>query len=89
MEEELVMKNRYTVSMLLILLLVGVMLAACGLSPAQVEQAAATVDNMSASELANLSTTVEALPPEQVAAIATSAAAAGYANAERPVSHYL
>jgi hypothetical protein len=35
---------------------------------------------MSASELAGLASTVEALPPEQVAAVATSAAAAGYAT---------
>lgn len=80
MEEEAVMKNRSKVSILLFLIIMGMVLAACGLSPAQVEQAAATVDNMSASELANLSTTVEALPPEQVAAVATSAAAAGYAT---------
>ena len=71
------MNNRCRVSILLFLFTIGMIMSACGLSPAQVEQAVATVDNMSASELANLSTTVEALPPEQIAAVATSAAAAG------------
>ena len=67
-------------SLILFLLLISILLAACGLSPEQVQQAVATVDNMSASELAGLASTVEALPPEQVAAVATSAAAAGYAT---------
>ena len=67
-------------SLILFLLLISIVLAACGLSPEQVQQAVATVDNMSASELAGLASTVEALPPEQVAAVATSAAAAGYAT---------
>ncbi len=67
-------------SFVLFLLFISVILAACGLSPAHVEQAVATVDSMAPSELAELSTTIEALPAEQVAAVATSAAAAGYAT---------
>jgi hypothetical protein len=64
----------------LFLLLIGVLLAACGLSPAQVEQAVGTVESMSPLQLAALSSTIEALPDEQIAAVATSAAAAGYAT---------
>ncbi len=74
------MRTTKRTSFILFLLLVSVILAACGLSPAQVEQAAATVESMPPSELAELSTTIEALPPEQVAAVATSAAAAGDAT---------
>ncbi len=74
------MKNQNRIVFLLFLLTAVVVLAACGLSPAQVQEAVATVDNMSSSQLANLSTTIEALPDEQIAAVATSAAAAGYAT---------
>lgn len=74
------MKISKSGSILLLLLILGLMLAACGLSPAQVQEAVSTVDNMSSSELAQLSSTIEALPDEQVAAVATSAAAAGYAT---------
>ena len=42
-------------------------LAACGLTQEQVDQGVQTVESMSSSELAALSTTVEALPPEVVA----------------------
>lgn len=74
------MKISKSGSILLLLLILGLMLVACGLSPAQVQEAVSTVDNMSSSELAQLSSTIEALPDEQVAAVATSAAAAGYAT---------
>ena len=74
------MKISKRVSFLLFLLFVSIFLAACGLSPAQVDQVVSTVDSMAPSELAELSSTIEALPPEQVAAVATSAAAAGYAT---------
>jgi hypothetical protein len=67
-------------SFLLFLLFVSIFLAACGLSPAEVEQAVSTVDSMAPAELAELSATVEALPDGQVAAVATSAAAAGFAT---------
>ncbi|NJN55804.1 MAG: hypothetical protein HC804_14310 [Anaerolineae bacterium] len=53
-------------------------LAACGLSPEQVDQAVSTVQSMSPSQLASLATTAQALPPEQIEALATSAAVAGY-----------
>jgi hypothetical protein len=76
----MVMRITKRTSFILFLLFVSVVLAACGLSPAQVEQAVATVESMPPSELAELSTTIEALPAEQVAAVATSAAAAGYAT---------
>jgi outer membrane murein-binding lipoprotein Lpp len=75
-----IMKISKRVSFLLFLLFVSIFLAACGLSPAQVDQVVSTVDSMAPSELAELSSTIEALPPEQVAAVATSAAAAGYAT---------
>ncbi|MDX1413702.1 MAG: hypothetical protein R3293_05885 [Candidatus Promineifilaceae bacterium] len=64
----------------ILLAVVSVLLAACDLTPEEVDSAVATVDNMSASELTNLASTVEALPPEQIAAAATSAAAAGFAT---------
>jgi hypothetical protein len=67
-------------SLVSFLLLISLALAACGLSPDQVQQAVSTVESMPASELAELSSTLEALPPEQIAAVATSAAAAGYAT---------
>lgn len=60
--------------------LVTVILAACDLSPEQVQEAVATVDSMAPSELAILSSTIEALPEEQIAAVATAAAAAGFAT---------
>jgi hypothetical protein len=66
--------------LVLLLLAIGVVLAACGLSPDQVQQAAATLGSMPPSELAELSSTIEAMSPEQVAAVATSVAAAGYAT---------
>ncbi|MCP4362402.1 MAG: hypothetical protein GY796_30725 [Chloroflexi bacterium] len=53
-------------------------LAGCGLTTEQVDQAVQTVESMSPSELADLSVTIEALPPEVVQAAATSAAQAGY-----------
>lgn len=56
------------------------LLAACGLTQEQVEQGVQTVESMSPSQLAELSTTVQALPPEVVAGAATSAAEAGYIN---------
>ena len=59
------------------LFLLSTMLAACGLTPAQVEQVASTVESLPPSELAGLASTVEALPPEQIAAAETSAALAG------------
>jgi hypothetical protein len=52
--------------------------SACGLTDDQVQSAVATVDNMSSSQLAGLSATIEALPDGQVQALATSAAVAGY-----------
>ncbi len=73
------MKNSRKISVLF-LILVSLVLGACGLSPEQVDQAVATVGSMSPSELTNFASTVEALPPEQIAAVATSAAAAGYAT---------
>jgi len=73
------MKNNRMI-LVLFLVLVSFVLGACGLTPAQVDEAVATVGNMSPSELTNLASTVEALPPEQIAAVATSAAAAGYAT---------
>lgn len=54
------------------------MVSACGLTGEQVDQGVQTVESMSPSQLAGLSATVEALPPGDVAAAATSAAAAGY-----------
>lgn len=74
------MRISKTASFVLFLLFMSMALAACGLSPAEVEQAVSTVENMAPSELAELSSTIEALPQEQVAAVATSAAAAGYAT---------
>ena len=53
------------------------LLAACGLSPDEVEQVAQTVESLPASELAGLAATIEALPPAQVAALETSAALYG------------
>ena len=62
-------------SRLVVLLIIPVLLlAACDLTP---EQAVGTVDNLSASQLAGLSATIEALSPAEVAAIETSAAAHG------------
>ena len=61
----------------IILLLMVTILIACGLSPAQVEQAVSTVENLPPSELAGLAATVEALPPERIAAAETAAAVAG------------
>lgn len=69
--------NPRTYLLLSFLLLTGVLLAACGLTPEQVDQAVATVENMSPSELSNLAATVEALPPEQIAAAETAAAVHG------------
>jgi len=77
---EITMRIIYRKNLILLLLLISVILAACGLSPAQVEQAVSTVGSLPPSELAELASTIEALPPEQVAAVATSAAAAGYAT---------
>ncbi len=74
------MKKNNRMLLVLFLMLLSFVLGACGLSPAQVEDAVSTVGSMSPSELTNLASTVEALPPEQVAAVATSAAAAGYAT---------
>ncbi len=68
------------VTWLLLISFMAAVLAACGLAPAQVQEAAATVENMAPSELAQLSETLDALPEEQIAAVATSAAAAGYAT---------
>jgi hypothetical protein len=59
------------------LLLLGILLASCGLTPTQVEQAVSTVENLPPSELAGLAATVEALPPERIAAAETAAAVAG------------
>ncbi len=59
------------------LLLSLIFWAGCGLTPAQVEQAAQTVESLPPSELAGLAATVEALPPDQVAALETSAAVSG------------
>ncbi len=53
-------------------------LGACGLTQEQVESGVQTVESLSPSELAGLSATVQALPPEVVAGAATSAAQAGY-----------
>ncbi len=75
-----IMKISKKITFTLFLTFVSVILAACGLSPAQVQEAVATVDSMAPAELAVLSSTIEALPDEQVAAVATSAAAAGYAT---------
>ena len=69
--------NQRTTILLSILLLAGVFLAACGLTPQQVDQAVATVENMSPSELSNLSATVEALPSGQIVAAETAAAVYG------------
>jgi len=69
--------NYRTYLLLTFLLLSGVLLAACGLTPQQVDQAVSTVENMSPSELSNLASTVQALPPEQIAAAETAAAVYG------------
>lgn len=74
------MENKNSKIFVLFLILVTLLLGACGLTPQQVDEAVATVGSMSPSELTNLASTVEALPPEQIAAVATSAAAAGYAT---------
>ena len=74
------MKIKSSPILILFLIVTSFMLGACGLTPEQVDEAKATVSNMSASELTNLASTVEALPPEQIAAVATSAAAAGYST---------
>ncbi len=69
---------------ILVMFVTGVVLifvlAACGLTEEQVEGGVQTVESMSSSELAQLSSTVEALPPEVVAGAATSAAQAGFIN---------
>ena len=74
------MKIANWVTLPLVISIMGMILAACGLGPADVQEAAATVESMAPSELAELSVTIEALPEEQIAAVATSAAAAGYAT---------
>lgn len=60
-----------------ILVIIVFLLAACDLSPEEVDQAAQTVESLSASQLAGLAATIEALPPAQVAALETAAAIHG------------
>lgn len=54
--------------------LAGLLLASCDLTE---EEAVATVESLSPSQLAGLSATIEALPPAQIAALETAAAEAG------------
>jgi outer membrane murein-binding lipoprotein Lpp len=61
-----------TLAVLALLLMAG-----CGVTPEQVDQAVATVENLSPSELSNLAGTVQALPPEQIVAAETAAAIYG------------
>ena len=53
-------------------------IAACGLTPEEVQQVANTVESLPAPELAQLAGTVEALPPESINALEQSWQAAGY-----------
>jgi hypothetical protein len=63
-------KQKIVVLSVLVLALITIV-TACGLTE---DQVVATVENLSASELAGLSATIEALPQAQVDALATSAA---------------
>lgn len=69
--------NHRTYLFITLLFSASVILAACGLTPQQVDQAVATVENMSPSQLSNLASTVEALPPERITAAETAAAVYG------------
>lgn len=71
------MKTLPNLKLALLFLLAGILLPACGLTPAEVEQVVNTVESLPPSELAGLAATVEALPPERIAAAETSAALAG------------
>ncbi len=58
-----------------LVLLASALLSACDMTP---EQVVATVEGLSASELAGLSATIEALPPQDLAAVEQAAVQAGY-----------
>jgi hypothetical protein len=62
------------IAIAVIIALVGLLATACDLTE---DEAVATVDNMSSSELAGLSATIEALSPAQLAALETAAAEYG------------
>jgi hypothetical protein len=68
------MKSKAILVILALVTLVALLLASCDLTE---DEIVATVDNLSASELAGLSATIEALPPAQVAALETAAAQYG------------
>jgi hypothetical protein len=67
-------KTTIVIAILVIVAFVGLLATACDLTE---DEVVATVDSMSSSELAGLSATIEALPPAQVAALETAAAAYG------------
>ena len=68
------------IAVLVIVVLVGLLLTACDLTE---DEAVATVDSMSSSELAGLSATIEALPAAQVAALETAAGGIWIAASDR------
>jgi hypothetical protein len=75
------MKKTVGITILLLVAVAALMLASCDLTP---EQAVATVDSMSASELAGLSATIEALSPDQLAALESAAAQYGVPTLSNP-----
>ena len=67
-------KMTIAIAIVVIIAFVALLATACDLTE---DEAVATVDNMSSSELAGLSATIEALSPAQVAALETAAAEYG------------
>lgn len=67
------MKKQKLLALAAIVLALIAIVTACGLTEQEVQQAVGTVENMTSSELAGLSATIEALPQSQIDALATSA----------------